>query len=412
MKIDDRFRALKGAAAPDLWDDIVHRDPRTVRGPSRTARYVAAAVALALAAGGLALAVRAFSGRDEPRPAITPEPTAPATTIDPTEPVTLEFEGIDRMTTVVSGFGSVWVTEMWGARHQSLLRLDPETAELVARIPVSTTPYPVWGGAGLAVGDGQVWIVNAVRFDGGRDQAALVRVDPGVEAETEVIPLGGEAAGDVELGHGSIWVSLLDVKDTSRALLRLDPATHEVIARIPLDPDAGLEDILLARGSVWIPEYGVEGSTGTVLTRIDPRTNAVTGRLDLGASAELAVFDGDVWALTPAGFLRVDPGNAMGGPEPVPVEADPVGGATGTRESSEVAFANVAPGAGGLWFAQRQEDTLVVSRFNPETETIDASVDLPLNSSPVAMAISDDAIWVVDRGPLLHRLPLPPELTR
>jgi streptogramin lyase len=409
MKIDERLRALKDASPPDLWDDIVHREPRAAPPPAPASRILAAAVALALAAGGLAVAVRAFVGRDEPRPRDTTEPPTPLPSFDPDEPATLEFDEM-RMNSVVSGFGSVWVTEVWGDPHLSLLRLDPETAELQARIPVSTTPINPFAGQGLAAGDGSVWIVSAVRFGDGREQAGLVRVDPVLNAEAEVIPLGGDQADDVEVGHGSIWVSRFSGNYESRRLLRLDPATYDVEARIPLGRTAG-HDIVVAGESVWIPEYKVEAKDEIrdLVTRVDPQSNVITGTVDLGTTADFAVFEEELWALTEEGFVRIDPSNAMAGPEPVPVESDPVGGELGPRRSSEVILPNVAPGAGGLWFVQKEQGKLVVSRFNPETESIDASVDLPPQTwSPVAMAVTDNSIWVVDRGAAVHRVPLPP----
>ena len=71
MKIDDRFHVLKNATPPDLWDDIVHREPRAAPEPSRSTRYVAAAVALAVAAAGFAVVVWAFRSTS-PEDSVTP----------------------------------------------------------------------------------------------------------------------------------------------------------------------------------------------------------------------------------------------------------------------------------------------------------------------------------------------------
>ncbi len=112
----------------------------------------------------------------------------------------------------------------WNGR--SILRVDPESAEIVARIPVTTTPVLGLGGGGLTVGEGSVWIASH-RLEGeGGPQAVLVRVDPNLNSEVGVVPLGGQVAGDVEIGEGAIWVSVHHRNDSTE-LVRLDPTTHE-----------------------------------------------------------------------------------------------------------------------------------------------------------------------------------------
>jgi Tol biopolymer transport system component len=60
--IDDRLRFLDRIEAPDQWEEIGVRPPTVSAEPSRGRRWLAASSALAVAALGIALAVRAFSG--------------------------------------------------------------------------------------------------------------------------------------------------------------------------------------------------------------------------------------------------------------------------------------------------------------------------------------------------------------
>ena len=72
--LEGRFRTLDRLDAPDLWPEVERRRPGTVRLRRRPSRFVAAAVALAVAALGIGLLVRAFSGgtaQRSPQPATT-----------------------------------------------------------------------------------------------------------------------------------------------------------------------------------------------------------------------------------------------------------------------------------------------------------------------------------------------------
>lgn len=60
--LDERFLALDRVGPPDLWPDVQHREPRPMREPPPGRRFLAAAVAFAVASAGIALGVRAFRG--------------------------------------------------------------------------------------------------------------------------------------------------------------------------------------------------------------------------------------------------------------------------------------------------------------------------------------------------------------
>jgi hypothetical protein len=363
----------------------------------RVQRLGSAMLALALAAAGVLLASRAFLGTDaRPRPG--------SSAVEPVSPRVVEVMDTGWTNAVVHGFGSVWVAEQAdeGDGEGALLRMDPATGQLVARVSVESIPAWEWGGGGITVGNGSVWIAGstpspdeATSETAGSD-AALLRIDPTINQVVETIPLGGDFAADVEATADGIWVAIFR-GDQEGELVRVDPVSHEVAARIPL-ASSYVRDVLVAGGYVWVQENPVHGSTvgsDSSLEKIDPATNEVVATVDAEA-AKFGVFEGDIWALTAKGFVRIDVGSEepVGDPSPA---GDPRFGA------------NLAADSDGLWFTidnPTQEDGLAtISRFVPSTGEIDASVTLPPETqTPIAMAVAGDFLWVVDYEQKLVRI--------
>jgi hypothetical protein len=123
----------------------------------------------------------------------------------------------------------------------SVLVVDPATLAVVGEIPI--------GGniAGIAVGEGSVWVGN-------RDRNALVRIDPRSRVVRASIRLGA-APLDVAAGDGSVWV----LNEKADAVLRVDPATNAVVARMRIrgranPPEFGLRvpTLRVGGGAVWV----------------------------------------------------------------------------------------------------------------------------------------------------------------
>lgn len=62
--LEERFRSLSRAPAPDLWDEVEVRPPRPLPPSPRGPRVIAGATALLVAVAGFAVAVSAFRGED------------------------------------------------------------------------------------------------------------------------------------------------------------------------------------------------------------------------------------------------------------------------------------------------------------------------------------------------------------
>ena len=113
---------------------------------------------------------------------------------------------------------------------------------------------------------------------------------PRMIADTALVSQGGSMVS----AFGSVWVA-----DIARdRMLRLDPRTRAVEARIPL---GGAAWVGSAAGSVW-----ALGSDR--LLRIDPSSGRVVESIPSGGPAPGVVLDGDgvVWMGYPQALLRVD----------------------------------------------------------------------------------------------------------
>jgi streptogramin lyase len=195
------------------------------------ATAVAAAIAAAIAVAALFL----LSGTEQ-RAVAPPEEVA-------------EFAVADSLGETVAAYGSVWMND---TSRSELLRVDPDSRRVTARLPVSGEVF-------VTSGAGSLWVLQK-----------------------------GSPAGAGF--HGP--------------LLRIDPGTDEVTARIPLRTPAGQpflgDEVLSARDALWVGG-GMDGAL-----RIDPRTNRVTGAIALPGDyvkADFALWRGDLWALMADGRL-------------------------------------------------------------------------------------------------------------
>ena len=158
---------------------------------------------LRLAAGGGAVWVVALFGRHSLH------------RIDPaSNTVTARAEDVgDGTVGVAFGEGSVWIA---GVHDGTIYRVDPETLQVLARIPVDNRPVAV------VVGAGAVWV-------GKLGDGTVDRIDPASNRVVASFPVGGEPAG-LAAANGSIWV----LNRGDRSIARIDPEASEVNAVIAL----------------------------------------------------------------------------------------------------------------------------------------------------------------------------------
>ncbi|MGH2672932.1 MAG: hypothetical protein ACRDHC_08145 [Actinomycetota bacterium] len=174
----------------------------------------------------------------------------------------------DLPTSVAVGYGSVWVANTGDA---TLVRIDPATEEILARIDLGDIPVaPYEGELVLPYADLQVeadasavWVL-ATRTE------ELIRVDPVTNSVVARIPV---PAGQVmDAGAGAIWVTQFN-----GSVMRVDPVSDDIVARIRTGPRP--LGVHASAGAVWV----VDDVAGT-LTRIDPATNDVVAKVRTGAN--------------------------------------------------------------------------------------------------------------------------------
>ena len=330
------------------------RRPARRRPPWRLVAVAGLVVAGSLAAG-LVLATR--GGHAKPLGAVSPNSVA---VIDPkTNRVVAQVPVGKRPVAVALGDGAVWVAN---ADDQTVSRIDPRTRAVVDTIHLGAAV------SDLSVGSGAVWVANG-------NDATLTRIDTRFDTVQEAITLGGAAtpypvpAFGVAAGAGGVWVT-----SGAHLVLRVDPSTDENVARTTVA--LGPASVAVGAGGVWV-------ASATRLSRIEPRTNAVTASVNVPGTGGVATGRGYVWVIVPGELRgeiwRFDP-NSVTPTATVPVGSQPTG---------------LAVGDGSVWVANGGDGT--VSRVDPFTAEVLATIKLGLR--PVDVAVGEGAVWVAVQSP-------------
>ena len=186
---------------------------------------------------------------------------------------------------IATGEGGVWILSSLNANHDALIRINPATNKVGARVLV-----PV-GSTAAAVGFGSVWVTTAAG-------SSVERVDPstGKVAATIRVHAGPRF---LATGEGAVWV----LNQSDGSVSRIDPHTSRVAATIPVNVPGDGGCIAAGEGGVWVT------MPRTPLSRIDPGRNAVTEQFTgVGGDCISTGFDsiwlsnhelGNVWRLSP-----------------------------------------------------------------------------------------------------------------
>jgi hypothetical protein len=259
-------------------------------------------------------------------------------------------------------FASAWI-----AGGDKLLRVDPKTNHVVARIRVPGCAWPVYGA-------GSMWLSQT---------GQIAEIDPATNSITKRIAVNTSEADPLTYGFGSLWVV-----NRNGQLLRVNPATGTTLATIKVQGPADWSPILATgAGSVWV----ASGDRHAVI-RVDPGTNSISGTVTgISHTASLltvGVGQSAVWAHANAaaggrGILyRIDPAKAKIVGKIVTSHA--MGGQYGGT--------NIAFGARSIWTINGNQR---VSRIHAKPLRVVNSRTPPI-TAPNFIGFGYHSIWVQD----------------
>lgn len=298
-------------------------------------------------------------------------------------------------------------------RANTLVRIDPKTAEVAEVIPVGRRPEGV-----TVSGDG-IWVVN-----GGERTVWRLDADGNVTARVGGLSGPGAIMPD---GKGGVWVVGSEGEGLDALLFHINRAglrlrTYDL-------HDSAIWAASFGRGYVWLTsvfEFRLDGEDH--LLRFDPASGKVRsfrlGRQDLPAS--VAVTPEGIWMpnYRSHSLTRFDPDTArvehfeLDAPNWAPSsiagggnsiwagdEGSPVVRKFDSYSGDQQDIVNVAPGEGGILVAAADEGGAWA--FAPEHHRVfridrDGSVAARISTgrwAPAGLAASPDAVWVTV-GPL------------
>lgn len=141
--------------------------------------------------------------------------------------------------TIAFGYGSAWIGT-YDRRHTSawlsVVRAGSDRADSI-RIEKNDG----WGPLDIAVGSGSVWVVTSA--------GELVRFDPETRRILARIPMATKEPEFVAVGDGSVWTANLNAFSVSQ----IDPRTDRVVRTIPLGSYTRIPcGIAVSPGAVWV----------------------------------------------------------------------------------------------------------------------------------------------------------------
>jgi virginiamycin B lyase len=215
--------------------------------------------------------------------------------------------------------------------------------------------------------------------------ASVLRIDPSsgkVQARIPLPDLQILEEGSIASGEGSVWVVTAPPR---HLLVRIDPKSNKVVARTAV-PD-GVAAARAGLGGLWLTDP-MQGE----LLRLDPRTQKAVATVKAGLGARFfAVGEGAVWVQNNVDgtVSRIDP-------------ATNTVVATITVDSGRVEGGDLAVGGGFVW--ARVTDALV-AKIDPASNTVVARYGPSGGSGSVAA--DDSAVWISAHDlDLVYRLPL------
>jgi YVTN family beta-propeller protein len=176
---------------------------------------------------------------------------------------------------IAFGMGALWVANPLSG---VLARVNPRSGNTVATLDLADQIGLL---EQLAAGERAVWVSTSNVLAG---DFGLLRIDPRTNREAGRIRLRGGAAG-VAAGEGAVWVA----NTLGDAVSQIEPATGRLVRTLPVGD--GPIGVAAGEGAVWVTNH----RDGTV-TRIDPASGRVLATIEVGPNPDhVAAGAGGVW---------------------------------------------------------------------------------------------------------------------
>lgn len=283
-----------------------------------------------------------------------------------------------------------------------------------ATVPAATASPSAAPSASLAPDPLEAWTVATVELGGGPDhpteafgslwvlavdgpimndgtEPAVHRIDPATNEVVASVPLPGRLCQGIGASPEALWACGPD------GLVRIDPATNAVVATVALDAALAVTRIAYGAGSVWA--FATASVGPDLVARVDPATNEVIATIELGHIAGTLAFGFDaLWVTSPADglLLRIDPAT------------NEVATWTGDLETPGL----VIVGPDALWVGLHAEHGVTPDPEEPAVVRIDPATGEVVASMVIGGGLGDEggiaataeAVWIRAPAPWLVRI--------
>ncbi len=174
---------------------------------------------------------------------------------------------------------TVWASARFEGR---VVRINAETGTVLASFDISFADQ-------IEIVPGAIWVASSDEY------GTLTRIDLETNTIVDRIVNGPVFAPGMHYDAGSLWISNMS-SDLVGEVLRLNPDTGEVIARIPLTSPG---DIAIDERGIW-----VISASAREVAQIDPKTNQIVARYTGGPP--------DLWGIA-AGYDAIWVSNVIDG---------------------------------------------------------------------------------------------------
>jgi YVTN family beta-propeller protein len=263
-------------------------------------------------------------------------------------------------------------------RNNTLVRIDPKTNKITAVTPAGVAAAPLQAAGDVAVGGGRVWVYNW-------GDNTVSAVDSRTNTVERVTAIGGIVTvlqgNSIAADAGGAWV--LSSEAGSGVLTRVRPGLVPGLVTYARKTTLGYDPLAVAAGAgeVWV---AAKNATSDVLLRVDPRTGSVlrTVRLTGGDALSIAVGDGAVWVLQTGTISRLDPAT---------------GRVTSRLHVPPWEFGQIAVGDAGVWATgQPPNGVKVLVHVDPRGRRLLKTIPAPdasTSTMQTRLAVGESAVW-------------------